>query len=216
MKPSLNELRHLSHQICATSQPGMLPFPGLPQGIPRGTLTELCGPPGCGKTELLIRFLILSPSLHAAWIEKGLTLYPFTLFENRIEPSRVLLIDLSGANAADPHWIARQALSTPGFPVVVLSQISATEIEMRRLQLFARKAQAQIFFLNEVPTPARKGGWAITTQLRVHRHSERKSWRSPEVHSTPDTALDLQSPTNTLPAIEVLKAKGAPPQGAYL
>jgi hypothetical protein len=151
--------------------------------IVRGALTELCGPAGGGKTELVLRFLAENPTLRVAWIEDPISIYPCAFPRHGVSLNRVLFVRDPGEHAI---WCVQQILRSGIFPVVVLAAPSRIEgghgVPLRRLQLAAEQANASVILLSERPT---EGAWAIANQIEVRRQAP------PAPQSQPKTGLRL-------------------------
>jgi len=130
-----------------------------------GTLTELSGAAGSGKTELLLKFLARHPELRIAWIESPFTLYPCAVIQTGVTLDRILFAE--ARDTTEALWIAHQALRSQLFGVLVLATQIETEIELRRLQLDAEKAQTLVFLLTL--NAKQEGTWPITVQLLSYR-----------------------------------------------
>lgn len=141
--------------------------------IPVGALTEVSGPAGGGKTELILEYLArrfsASPSLRVAWIERQFTLYPPVLASREIVLEQVFFVD-AGGSAEGALWASHQILRSGVFSAVVIAAEVRDTIALRRLQLAAEKAQASVFLLSDFPL---KGStWPIRLQLHTRRSSE--------------------------------------------
>ena len=161
------------------------PVSFLDSGIPRGALCEVSGSHGGGKSELVLRFLAENPKVRAAWIEEEFTIYPCAFFRFGVDLSRVLFSEAG----AETLWAAHQILRSQLFGAVILTAPAASELDLRRLQLAAEKAQASVILLAE--EPMQEGSWPIQLQLETFRRSGEHQSQIPEFHirKTPDRLL---------------------------
>lgn len=139
-----------------------LPFSLFSGGIPRGALTELSSPLGCGKTEVVLKFLAEHPELSVLWIEQEFTFYPNRMLQERVSLNRVLFVESS-----EGPWVALQGLKAQIFEVVVLNSFILSETNLRRLQIATKRAGSIVFLLSEQRTQC--GAWAILLQLGVEK-----------------------------------------------
>jgi hypothetical protein len=138
----------------------------LPDGVAPGSLMEVSGSPGGGKTELVLRFLSQNSHGRVAWVGEGLDIFPTALPQYGVSMDRVLFVEA-------PHgqglWSAQQILRSGVFSFLVLQRpkTSWEEIVFRKLQLAAEKSQTTLIILSE--TPQKQGAWPISIQLQVRR-----------------------------------------------
>ncbi len=151
-----------------------------PQGTPPrhavpiepGSLIELSGQAGCGKTELVLQLLARHPELtRIGWIEERWTAYPPAFEARGIALARLLCCDTQGDSELS-HWTALQLLRSGLFGVLVLSisfsrKREERQVQLRRLQLAAERSRTTTFLLHEEPLP--EGTWAITHRLAARR-----------------------------------------------
>ncbi|MBC7692928.1 MAG: hypothetical protein H7222_14290 [Methylotenera sp.] len=136
-------------------------FSALPEGtlgIPRGAITEISGRHGTGKTQLVLNFLTENPTTRAAWIEEDLTIYPRAIWQKKIDLNRILFVE-ARENFA---WALQQVLKSGIFEILILSG-RLNELQLRRLQLDAKKSRTSCILLRESPTL--QGRWPIALQL---------------------------------------------------
>jgi hypothetical protein len=138
-----------------------LQFSPMASGLPRSALTEISGPHGGGKSEMVIQFLAENPDVRAAWIEEQFSVYPVAFPQLGVGLERVLFVEAGRQGL----WTTQQILRSGLFSVVVLAGKVLTEINLRRLQLAAEKAQACVILLREKPTL--QGKWPISVQIEV-------------------------------------------------
>lgn len=165
--------------MIAPKRKEVLPFTKFSPGIPRGAISEISGPHGCGKTELVLKLIAENLRLHVAWIEDKFTAYPRAFPQYGVHLNRVLF-----AEAEDQAiWTAHQMLRSGIFGIVVLStgQLEGSErvrstqerqLELRRLQLAAEQSNSSLILLSETPTI--EGAWPINLQLTINRNEVRR------------------------------------------
>ena len=141
----------------------VLPFSLLKGGVSCGTLTEVCGVDGRGKTEFVLRFLAENRKARVAWIEEELTIYPCAFAQYGVALDRVLFVEAE----KEAFWTAQQVLRSRLFKIVVLSARQNEAIELRRLQLAAEQSSTALILLSQKPTT--QGAWPIGLQVEVHR-----------------------------------------------
>jgi hypothetical protein len=155
-------LDHLSKPARTTGQ-ALLPFSQVDGGLPAGAITEISGPIGGGKTEVVLRFLAENHSCPVAWIESHFTLYPCRLPQLRVDLGRVLFVE----SQKEYLWALGQALRSQLFKILVLRASPVGEIDLRRLQIAAERAGVVLILLTEYRTI--QGAWPIAVQLQVMR-----------------------------------------------
>lgn len=146
---------------------------GLWAQLRAGSLSEISGPHGGGKTEWLIRELAEHEPAPAevAWLEGGSwNLYPLAFVEHALGLERVLFVEL-GNDFLSGLGVTAQVLRSQIFSTVVLQMEAAvmTEVQLKRLQLEAERSAARVVLLSEQART--QGRWALATQLRVKRAS---------------------------------------------
>jgi hypothetical protein len=142
-------------------------FSHLEDGLPQGALIEVSGAPGGGKTEVVLQILAQNPGVRVAWIEEELTVYPCRFPQSQVDLGRVLFVE--GETAAENLWAVHQTVRSQLFGIVVAHfSTPLQEMELRRLQLAAERAQASVILLSE--TPAKRGTWPLSIQLSVTRN----------------------------------------------
>jgi len=105
-------------------------------GIPRGTLTEICGPVSSGRTSFL--FALLGHATRhgecCAWIDTAGTFDPQSAAEAGADLSRILWVNCAG-NAE--HALKAVDLLTQGggFGLVVLDMADTPDRDVRRISL---------------------------------------------------------------------------------
>lgn len=138
------------------------PFSLLEGGVPRGVLVEVSSPIGGGKTEVILKFLAENQHLRVAWVEKDFTVYPCAFLQQKVKLDRVLFVD-----TPQYLWAAHQVLKSQIFEVVVLSASIPTEIQLRRLQIEAKKSGTTVILLTDCLTEV--GTWPVAMQVDVMR-----------------------------------------------
>jgi hypothetical protein len=167
MKATLAQLKALPIMPLPLTESERLSVSWCAAGLPRGALVEISSREGGGKTELVMKLLIENPEIRAAWIESDFTIYPYAILESEISAERILYIE---AKKKDPTWVAHQVLRSQLFALVVLSHLSLSENELRRLQIAAKKSSATVILL--APTTTQQGHWPISMQVEVSRNGD--------------------------------------------
>lgn len=137
-----------------------------------GALSEVCGPPGCGKTETILQWigrrLQCGEQERVAWVERRFTAYPVAFAQYGVELARVCFVDAESADDKKLGWVCQQILSSQAFSIVVIAWGAACSlIELRRLQLAAEKSQVKVVLLADQPSAAAL--WPIRLQVEVSR-----------------------------------------------
>lgn len=105
-------------------------------GIPRGTLSEVCGAESSGRTALL--FAILRQSTKrgecCAWIDATGAFDPASARDMEIDLSRLLWVDCGG-NCEHALKCTDLLIQAGGFGLVVMDLAGLTEREVRRIPL---------------------------------------------------------------------------------
>lgn len=171
--------------------------------IPRGTLNEVSGVNGSGKTESILRLLGKNQGKigKTAWIEDLFTAYPVSFIQHEIHLDEIFFIE----SGSESLWTAHQILRSQLFGLVILKFHEWTLekkdplVELRRLQLSAEQSQSYVFLLTEVPRQT-KFSWPITTQIYLNPKT-----RIPEVFKEgkflKKTLLFKQKIWKTLPVL---------------
>lgn len=137
------------------------PWDRLP--VEKGSVLALCSPDGGGKTELVMQVIEQNREMRVAWIEKELTIYPFSFAQKKISMNRVLFVEAG----KQEMWSASHCIRSQLFDLVVVRAESLCEMDLRRLQLAAEKAQVSVILLTSAPI--REGAWPLSEQLAVLR-----------------------------------------------
>ena len=142
-----------------------VPCSSVAGGIPRGVLCEVSGN---ARTEWIVQLMVQNPLLKTFWAEEKLSLLPTALYQRGVNLNQVLI-----AETGDKLFQAiRKAMKSGVFECFVLPGV-ITEIKMlKALPLFAREANACVFFLSKSP----KNAWAIPFQLEVTWKAKDKSF----------------------------------------
>jgi recombination protein RecA len=105
-------------------------------GVPRGTLTEICGSESSGRTAVM--FALLSQSTRqgecCAWIDTTGVFDPASAAEMGADLERLLWVDCGG-NAEHALKSADLLIQAGGFGLVVLDLADTPEREARRISL---------------------------------------------------------------------------------
>jgi RecA/RadA recombinase len=105
-------------------------------GIPRGTLTEICGADSSGRTALT--FALLAQSTRrgecCAWIDTSGAFDPVSAAEMGVDLARVLWVDCGG-NAEHALKSVDLLIQAGGFGLVVFDLADTPEREARRIPL---------------------------------------------------------------------------------
>jgi len=137
-----------------------------------GALSEICGLPGCGKTEAVLQWvgrrLESGEQERVAWVERKFTAYPVAFPQYGVELSRVCFVDAEDADDKKLGWVCQQILSSQAFSIVVIAWGAACSlVELRRLQLAAEKSQVKVVLLADQPSAAAL--WPIRLQVEASR-----------------------------------------------
>jgi hypothetical protein len=105
-------------------------------GIPRGTLTEICGTESTGRTALV--FALLGEATQrgecCAWIDTGGSFDPVSAREAGVELDRVLWVNCGG-NAQHALKSTDLLIQAGGFGLVVLDMADTPDATARRIPL---------------------------------------------------------------------------------
>src|SRR5580658_6560385 len=105
-------------------------------GIPRGTLTEICGTESTGRTALV--FALLGQATQrgecCAWIDTGGAFDPVSAIEAGVELDRVLWVNCGG-NAQHALKSTDLLIQAGGFGLVVLDVADTADAIARRIPL---------------------------------------------------------------------------------
>ncbi len=105
-------------------------------GIPRGTLTEICGTESTGRTALV--FALLGQATQrgecCAWIDTGGAFDPVSAVEAGVDLDRVLWVNCGG-NAQHALKSTDLLIQAGGFGVVVLDMADTADAIARRVSL---------------------------------------------------------------------------------
>lgn len=162
MKPSLQQLRSMIGASEPNFQRPKTEFSLFPSGFPQGCLVEITG---FGKTSVLAAFLKENSQFKVAWIERALSINPYSLLQHGVHLEKVLFIEAKTEIA----WCLTQALQAGCFQVIVVSNEKFSEKDLRRYQLSTEKCASHFFLLNEDI----HNSWAIALQLRTHRDKKK-------------------------------------------
>ena len=165
-----------------------------------GTLTEISGPAGGGKTQVVVQELAALLAGNAsedparvAWIESGFSIYPPALESYGIDLEQVVWVD-AGDDPKRVLWAAQQVVNSQIFSAVVIAGAGSLEtVQLRRLQLVAEKARARVLILSDFPTT--EGSWPLHLQIQVNR-----------VQGLRPETLGARSPVE----VQILKRRGTP------
>ena len=162
-------------------------FSLLHSGLPKTGLIEVSGVPGSGKTQAILQFLHENPKLHVAWIEKDFTIFPPSFSEYWIRLEQILFLDLSSTTLQhSPFSFASNTIKSQLFQLIVLSQLSFLEVDLRRLQLLCKQTGSLAILLNDRALSSQN--WPISLQLHATRNNP-----SPEGEELKLTVLKSRS-----------------------
>jgi recombination protein RecA len=105
-------------------------------GIPRGTLTEICGTESTGRTALVFA-LLSQASRHGeccAWVDTAGAFDPVSAVEAGVDLDRVLWVNCGG-NAQHALKAADLLIQAGGFGLVVLDMADTPDAMARRIPL---------------------------------------------------------------------------------
>src|SRR5580700_7434677 len=105
-------------------------------GIPRGTLTEICGKESTGRTSLVFALLGQATQLGecCAWIDTGGAFDPVSAVEAGVDLDRVLWVNCGG-NTQHALKSTDLLIQAGGFGLVVLDMADTAEAIARRIPL---------------------------------------------------------------------------------
>lgn len=135
-------------------------FSEFPEGVPRGALTEVSGPLGCGRTEWVLRFLAENPEERVAWVEENLSIYPWRFLQKGLD--RVCFVETGEERFC---WSMLEILRSQVFSVVVTTIQSLGERELKRLQMAAEKGGVCVLLVTEGLNISKS--WPVDTRVRV-------------------------------------------------
>ncbi len=94
----------------------------VPEGFPRGAISELAGGPASGKTAVALSLLAgLGPEELFAWVDSRGELYPPAAAARGVELGRLLIVrPASTAGATAALWAAEALLGSSAFAAVVI------------------------------------------------------------------------------------------------
>jgi recombination protein RecA len=105
-------------------------------GIPRGTLTEICGPASSGRTSFLFALIghATQQGEYCAWIDAAGTFDPLSAAESGADLNRILWVNCAG-NAEHALKAVDLLTQAGGFGVVVLDMADTPARDVRRISL---------------------------------------------------------------------------------
>lgn len=151
--------------------------------LPPSSISELSGPAGCGKTELTLRFLAqefaAKPHSRIAWIneashacgvphQESATTYPRAFSAHGIPLSQTLFVS---TKSVETSTVIQQLLASQSFAAIVISASIFQAVDLRRIQIGAKRACARVILLTHSPTPE-GSRWMIARQVSVRRIGE--------------------------------------------
>lgn len=157
-RPDLEEIRKkLGQYFIADTTREFLDCDTVPGGVPKGVLCEIVG---TARTEWILRLLRQNPSLNIFWAEEKLTLFPTALEQRGFDLRRILIAETQGML----FQTLRRVLKSKVFDCVILPGTIQEVKKLKALQLFAREANAGVFFLSKYP----KNAWSVLFQLEAN------------------------------------------------
>jgi hypothetical protein len=158
---TLEELRYLIAAKQGYQPRGSLHCSVLPDGLPRGAITQIYG---FGKTEAAVQIIKDNPDLKAAWIESHFELNPLAIAQREVDLTRMLFAE------AGEHmvWTCHQILKSQLFPIVILKEAPMDDMVLRKLQLAAEKAEASLIILTEEVSSS----WPVSLMLKATNQSK--------------------------------------------
>lgn len=105
-------------------------------GIPRGTLTEICGAESCGRTALTFALLVQATQRGecCAWIDAAGAFDPASAIEAGVNLDRVLWVNCGG-NAQHALKATDLLIQAGGFGLVVLDLADTPDATAQRISL---------------------------------------------------------------------------------
>jgi hypothetical protein len=151
----IKNLRMLMSEITGPVQKEFFRADGVPGGIPRGALVELCG---SRKTEWVIQFLCANESVQAFWLEKEQSILPTAIQQRGVNLER-----LTFGVVEELYPAVRRVIQSQLFEAVVVPSVFDELRVLKALQLLAEKANTTVFLLAKKPQAA----FPISVQLDV-------------------------------------------------
>jgi hypothetical protein len=145
-------------------------FSLIDRDIPIGSLIEVSGGMGSGKTEAVLRMLSENPTARVGWVEENLTIYPVVFPQSRVKLDRMLFVDATEESEA-ALWSVQRMVASEAFDIVVMTAYDVSELALRRLQLAAERSKTTVILVRDEPSWG--ATWPLTMQLAVERvHGE--------------------------------------------
>ncbi len=140
------------HILCVYREGSM----GNSVALPKGAITQISGH---GKTEFVVQWIAEHSDLRVAWIEDGISIFPYGFLQRRVSLHRVLFIE------AESHfnWVVLEILRSQTFPVVVVYVENLELKVLRRIQLASEKCDITTLWLSKEP----RGFFPISLQLQI-------------------------------------------------
>ena len=151
----IRTLRTLIGEVTGHAQKEFFRADGVPGGIPRGGLVEICG---SRKTEWVIQFLRANESLQAFWLEKEQSVLPTAIQQRGVSLER-----LTFGVVEELYPAVRRVIQSQLFETVVVPSVFEELRVLKALQLLAEKANTTVFLLAKKPRAA----FPISVQLEV-------------------------------------------------
>ncbi len=159
---SIQVLRNLVGAIQEPHERKFFKYPQIPQGIPQGGISEICG---LGKSEFIMRLMLENPQIKLAWVEGCISLNPWAVVQKGVECQRLLFIE----TIHESIWVLLQLIQSQLFPVVVWNKGNSSkpfdERSLRRLQLACEKSGSSLILLSE----HFQNSWSVKMQCEVQR-----------------------------------------------
>ena len=133
-------------------------------GVPRGTLTEICGAESSGRTALMFALLSQATRLGecCAWIDTSGAFDPASAAETGVDLTRVLWVNCGGS-AEHALKSVDLLIQAGGFGLVVLDLADAPDRDARRISL------ASWFRLRHAAE--RTGSALVAVERQIHARS---------------------------------------------
>lgn len=152
----LEILQEMIGQITGAAKKEFFPAQGIPLGIPKGSIVEVCGPL---KTEWMLQFLRENESLQIFWLERDPSVLPTAIQQRGVALDRITFCQV-----AEPYSALRRAIQSQLFEVIISPSVFEEDRLLKGLQLLTEKSNCVLFLVAKQLKPA----WPISVQLEAN------------------------------------------------